>query len=63
MALVSHYDIQPVIDIYGSVQRRDLGGVADDIQKIVDDSRKELPRGSELVIRGQVQTMQSSYSG
>jgi len=63
MALVSHYDIQPVIDIYGSVQRRDLGGVANEIQKIVDDSRKELPRGSEMVIRGQVQTMKSSYSG
>jgi len=63
MALVSHYDIQPVIDIYGSVQRRDLGGVASEIKKIVDDSRKELPRGSELVTRGQVLTMQSSYSG
>jgi len=63
MALVSHYDIQPVIDIYGSVQRRDLGGVADDIQKIIKDSRKELPRGSEMVVRGQVQTMKSSYSG
>jgi CzcA family heavy metal efflux pump len=63
MSLVSHYDIQPVIDIYGSVQRRDLGGVASEIQKIVDDSRKELPRGSEMVIRGQVQTMKSSYSG
>jgi multidrug efflux pump subunit AcrB len=63
MALVSHYDIQPVIDIYGSVQRRDLGGVAGEIQKIVDDSRKDLPRGSELVIRGQVQTMKSSYTG
>src|SRR5467141_1228851 len=63
MALVSHYDIQPVIDIYGSVQRRDLGGVAGEIKKIVDESRKELPRGSELVTRGQVLTMQSSYSG
>jgi CzcA family heavy metal efflux pump len=63
MALVSHYDIQPVIDIYGSVQRRDLGGVADDIKKIIDNSRKELPRGSEMVVRGQVQTMKSSYSG
>ena len=63
MALVSHYDIQPVIDIYGSVQRRDLGGVADDIKKIIDDSRKQLPRGSEMVVRGQVLTMQSSYSG
>jgi multidrug efflux pump subunit AcrB len=45
------------------VQRRDLGGVADDIKKIIDDSRKELPRGSEMVVRGQVLTMQSSYSG
>ncbi|MGH9502353.1 MAG: efflux RND transporter permease subunit [Terriglobales bacterium] len=63
MALVSHYDIQPVIDIYGSVQGRDLGGVSDDIKKIIDDSRKELPRGSELVVRGQVRTMQTSYSG
>ncbi len=63
MALVSHYDIQPVIDIYGSVQGRDLGSVSNDIQKIVDESRKELPRGSEIVIRGQVQTMKTSYSG
>src|SRR6185436_13352526 len=47
----------------GSVQRRDLGGVADDIKKIIDDSRKQLPRGSEMVVRGQVLTMQSSYSG
>jgi multidrug efflux pump subunit AcrB len=45
------------------VQRRDLGGVADDIKKIIDDSRKQLPRGSEMVVRGQVLTMQSSYSG
>ena len=62
-ALVSHYDIQPVIDIYGTVQRRDLGGVADDVKRIVDDSRKELPRGSSIVVRGQVQTMQSSFTG
>jgi multidrug efflux pump subunit AcrB len=45
------------------VQRRDLGGVADDIKKIIDDGRKQLPRGSEMVVRGQVLTMQSSYSG
>src|SRR5437660_3383533 len=63
MSLVSHYDIQPVVDIYGSVARRDLGGVANDISKIVDNARKELPRGSEVNIRGQVQTMKSSYSG
>ena len=63
MSLVSHYDIQPVVDIYGSVARRDLGGVANDISKIVDNARKQLPRGSEVNIRGQVQTMKSSYSG
>ncbi|MBV9087653.1 MAG: efflux RND transporter permease subunit, partial [Acidobacteriaceae bacterium] len=63
MAVVSHYDVQPVIDIFGSVQGRDLGGVATDINKIIDDSRKELPRGSQLVVRGQIQTMRSSYVG
>jgi CzcA family heavy metal efflux pump len=63
MTVVSHYDIQPVVDIFGTVQRRDLGGVAGDIDKIVERARQELPRGSELTVRGQVQTMQSSYSG
>ena len=63
LAVVSHYDIQPLIDIYGSVQGRDLGGVARDINKIVQDSKKELPRGSQLIVRGQIQTMRSSYEG
>jgi CzcA family heavy metal efflux pump len=63
MTVVSHYDIQPVVDIFGTVQRRDLGGVAGDIHTIVERARHELPRGSELTVRGQVQTMQSSYSG
>jgi CzcA family heavy metal efflux pump len=63
LAVVSHYDIQPLIDIYGSVQGRDLGGVARDINKIVEDSKKDLPRGSQLIIRGQIQTMRSSYEG
>jgi multidrug efflux pump subunit AcrB len=63
MAVVSHYDIQPLIDIYGSVQGRDLGGVAGDLDKIVQDSRKELPRGSQVIVRGQIQTMHSSYTG
>jgi CzcA family heavy metal efflux pump len=63
LAVVSHYDIQPLIDIYGSVQGRDLGGVARDINKIVEDSKKELPRGSQLIVRGQIQTMRSSYEG
>ena len=63
LAVVSHYDIQPLVDIYGSVQGRDLGGVARDINKIVEDSKKELPRGSQLIVRGQIQTMRSSYAG
>jgi multidrug efflux pump subunit AcrB len=63
MAVVSHYDVQPVIDIYGSVQGRDLGGVARDIGPIVDAARKDLPRGSQLVVRGQIDTMRTSFLG
>jgi multidrug efflux pump subunit AcrB len=59
--LVSHYDIQPVIDIYGSVQGRDLGGVARDLNKIVQESKA--PQGTRVVVRGQIQTMRSSYIG
>jgi len=61
--LVSHYDIQPVIDIYGSVQGRDLGGVAHDLSKIIEASKKDLPPGARIVVRGQIQTMRSSYVG
>jgi multidrug efflux pump subunit AcrB len=63
MAVVSHYNVAPVIDIFGSVQGRDLGGVARDINKAIDSTRSRLPRGSRVVIRGQVQTMRSSYTG
>ena len=63
MAVVSHYNIQPVIDIFGSVDGRDLGGVAGDIGKILEDSRKDLPQGSQLVVRGQILTMRSSFVG
>ena len=63
LGVVSHYDIQPVIDIYGSVQGRDLGGVARDMNKVIDASRKDLPRGTQLVVRGQIRTMRSSYVG
>jgi multidrug efflux pump subunit AcrB len=63
MAVVSHYNVAPVIDIFGSVDGRDLGGVSRDINKIIDSSRNQLPRGSRVVVRGQVQTMRSSYTG
>jgi multidrug efflux pump subunit AcrB len=63
MAVVSHYNIAPVIDIFGSVSERDLGGVSRDINKLIDGARSKLPRGSQVVVRGQVQTMRSSYIG
>jgi multidrug efflux pump subunit AcrB len=63
LAVISHYDIQPVIDIYGAVQGRDLGGVSGDITRIIDETRNQLPRGSQVVMRGQVQTMHSSFTG
>jgi CzcA family heavy metal efflux pump len=62
-AVVNHYNIVPVVDVYASVDGRDLGGVADDTQKIVDSFRSKLPRGTQMVIRGQVQTMKSSFFG
>jgi multidrug efflux pump subunit AcrB len=63
MAVVSHYNIQPVIDIFGTNAGRDLGGVSRDINKILDSNRSRLPRGSQVIVRGQVQTMRSSYIG
>ncbi len=63
MGVVSHYNVQPVIDIYGAVQGRDLGGVAREIAPIIERSKKELPKGSQLIVRGQIATMQSSFSG
>ncbi len=63
MGVVSHYDIQPVIDIYGAVQDRDLGGLSREITPIINQSKKDLPRGSRIVVRGQILTMASSFSG
>ena len=63
MAIVSHYNVQPVIDIFGSVQGRDLGGVANDIRPIVEAATKSLPRGSQLIVRGQIETMRTSFQG
>jgi multidrug efflux pump subunit AcrB len=63
MAVVSDYNVAPVIDIFGSIAGRDLGGVAGDINKIIASTRQQLPRGSRVVVRGQVQTMRASYVG
>ena len=63
MAIINHYNIKRVIDIFGSVDGRDLGGAGKDIERIVDASRSKLPRGSQVVIRGQLATMKTSYLG
>ncbi len=62
-ASISHYNVQPMIDVYVSVSGRDLGSVAGEINKIVDKTRDELPRGSRILIGGQVQTMTTSFYG
>ncbi len=60
--VVSHFNVQPVIDVYGAVQDRDLGSVAADIERILTDTRKDVPHGSYAVLRGQVTTMTGAYS-
>ena len=62
-AVVSHYAIQPSFDIYATPQDRDLGGVARDIQKILKDTAKDLPKGATVTLRGQVNTMNSAFLG
>ena len=62
LAVVSHYNIRRVVDIYGAVQDRDLGAVAKDVETIVHRHEKSLPRGMFVSVRGQVQTMRSSYA-
>src|SRR5271155_3159275 len=63
MEVLSHYNIRRVVDIYGSVQDRDLGAVGRDITRIVNQNQKLLPRGSFFRIRGQLDTMRTSYKG
>ncbi|MDR6470552.1 efflux RND transporter permease subunit [Paraburkholderia graminis] len=62
-AVVTHYNIRPVIDLYVSVDKRDLGSVANQVDKLVEKARATLPRGSQITVRGQVQTMRTSYLG
>ena len=62
-AEISHYTTQPMINVYAAVDGRDLGGVADEVERRVQAIEKDLPKGSHIVIRGQVQTMKSSFAG
>jgi CzcA family heavy metal efflux pump len=62
-ATVNHYNVQPVMDVYASTQDRDLGAVAADTDKILKEFNGQLPRGTHIVVRGQVATMRSSFFG
>jgi multidrug efflux pump subunit AcrB len=61
--VVNHYNVQTVYEVYADVQGRDLGGVSSDVQRVVDSLTPELPRGSTFAIRGQVESMTSSFTG
>ncbi|HWC19834.1 MAG TPA: efflux RND transporter permease subunit, partial [Terriglobales bacterium] len=61
--IYSHYNVLPVVDVFGSVSDRDLGGVLSDIKPIVDQARKTAPRGVTITLRGQAATMNSSFVG
>ncbi|HEY3698655.1 MAG TPA: efflux RND transporter permease subunit [Spongiibacteraceae bacterium] len=63
VGVASHYNAQPVIDIFAAVQDRDLDAVGKDVMKIVDAQSKHLPKGSQLIARGQMETMKSSFKG
>ncbi len=62
-ATVNHYNVQPVIDVYASTQDRDLGAVAADTNKVLKTFDSQLPRGTHIVVRGQVLTMRNSFIG
>jgi len=59
--IIDHYNIQPTFDVYADVDQRDLGGVASEIRKIMDDTKKSLPVGTTLELRGEVKTMSDSF--
>ncbi len=61
--MVSQYNIASMVQIYGTTQGRDLGGVAADVQKVVDANAKDAPKGAQVVLVGQVRTMNSAFSG
>ncbi|HXB24196.1 MAG TPA: efflux RND transporter permease subunit [Gemmatimonadaceae bacterium] len=63
LAVITHYNIQPVFDVDANVSGRDLGGVATDVDRVVTTARKTLPRGTTIVVRGQVESMRSSFFG
>jgi multidrug efflux pump subunit AcrB len=61
--IYSHYNVMPVIDVFGGVSGRDLGGVLRDINPLIEEAKKDLPKGSFIMLRGQADTMHSSFTG
>jgi multidrug efflux pump subunit AcrB len=61
--IVNHYNVQPVFDVLSNVQGRDLGGVADQVNKVVNEFKSKLPRGTFLSVRGEVESMNKSFAG
>jgi CzcA family heavy metal efflux pump len=62
-AVVNHYNVQPIFDVYASADRRDLGGVARAVDEIIEKEQGKLPRGTSISVRGQVQSMRDSFRG
>ncbi|MDB6077549.1 MAG: cation/multidrug efflux pump, partial [Akkermansiaceae bacterium] len=61
--IYSHYNVQPVVDIFGGISGRDLAGVLNDINPLIDSAKASLPKGSTIILRGQAQTMRASFIG
>ena len=61
--IFSHYNVQPVIDVFGGINGRDLGGVLHDIKHLIEQAKKQLPKGSFISLRGQADTMNASFTG
>jgi len=62
-SVVTHYNIQSAIELYATTQGRDLGSVTRDVQKVIDANKKYLPRGATVTLRGQIQTMNTAFTG
>jgi multidrug efflux pump subunit AcrB len=61
VAIVNHYNVQPLFDVFANTDRRDLGGVASDIDRIIKDITPKLPKGTYIDVRGQISTMRNSF--
>ncbi|MGQ3892436.1 efflux RND transporter permease subunit [Legionella sp. CNM-4043-24] len=62
-AVISHYNVQPVIDIFASIQGRDLGAIAVDVNAVIADAANTIPKGSSVAVRGQIQTKTQAFNG